>query len=44
MSDFGKFVIEPPSKEKFYNSLTGKKNVTKTMNMFLRFGMYFKLK
>ena len=37
MSDFEKFERELPSKEKFYSSLTGKKLVTKIMNIFLRF-------
>ena len=38
MSDFKKFEEQLPSKEKFYSLLTGKKLVTKNMNMFLRFG------
>ena len=38
MSDFEKFKEELPSKEKFYSSLTGKRIVTKNMNMFLKFG------
>ena len=37
MSNFDKFKEQLPSKEKFYSSLTGKKIVTKNMNMFLRF-------
>ena len=42
MSDFKKFKEQLPSKEKFYGSLTGKKLVTKNMNMFLRFGTNLK--
>ena len=38
MSDFKKFEEQLPSKENFYSLLTGKKLVTKNMNMFLRFG------
>ena len=32
------------NKEKFYSSLTIKKIVIKSMNMFLKFGLHFKLK
>ena len=39
MSNFEKFDEEFSSKEKFYSSLTGKKIVTKSMKMFLRFGI-----
>ena len=42
MSDFEKFKEPLPSKEKFYSSLTGKKIVTKNMNMLLRFGTNLK--
>ena len=43
MTDFKKFEEPLPSKEKFYSSLTGKKNlVTKNMIMFLRFGTNLK--
>ena len=42
MSDFEKFKEQLPSKEKFYSSLTGKKLVTKDMDMFLRFGTNLK--
>ena len=44
MSDFEKFERELPSKEKFYSSLTGKKLVTKIMNIFLRFALNLKWK
>ena len=43
MSDFEKFKEDlPTTKKKFYSSLTGKKTVTKNMNMFLRFETNFK--
>ena len=42
MSDFEKFKEELPRKEDFYSSLTGKKLVTKTMNIILRFGITLK--
>ena len=42
MSDFEKFKEQLPNKEKFYSSLTGKKLVTKNMNLFLRFGTNLK--
>ena len=42
MSDFKKFKEKLPSKEKFYSSLTNKKLVIMDMNMFLKFGIYFK--
>ena len=42
MSDFEKFEEQLPSKEKFYSSLTGKKIVIKSMNMFLMFGINLK--
>ena len=39
MTDFKKFKEQLPSKEKFYNSLTGKKiSNKKHMIMLLRFG------
>ena len=38
MSNFENFKEELPSIEKFYSSLTGKKLVTKKINMFLMFG------
>ena len=44
MSDFENFKEQLPSKEKFYISLTGKKIVTKSMNMFLRFGKKIEIK
>ena len=42
MSDFEKFIEQLRSKEKFHSSLTGKKLVTKNMNMSLRFGTNLK--
>ena len=42
MGDFEKFQEELRSKEKFYSSLTGKKFVIKSMNMFLKYGIDFK--
>ena len=44
MSDSEKFKEHLTSKEKFYSSLTGKKIVTKNINMFLRFGTNLKRK
>ena len=44
MSDFEKFKEELPRKEDFYSSLIGKKLVTKTMNIILRFGITLKWK
>ena len=41
MSNFGKFKEQLSSKEKFYSSLTGNKNLE---NMFLRFGTNLKRK
>ena len=41
MSDFEKFKEKLPSKEKFYSSLTNKKNVIKNMNMLLKFPIHF---
>ena len=41
MSDFEKFKEKLPSKEKFYSSLTNKKNVIKNMNMLLKFAIHF---
>ena len=38
MGAFEKFKEQLPSKKKFYSSLTGKKNVTKSMNMLLWLG------
>ena len=43
MSDFEKFNEELSSKEKFYSSLTGKKNSDKEYDMFLKFGTKLKL-
>ena len=42
MSDFEKFNEELSSKEKFYSSLTGKKNSDKEHDMFLTFGTKLK--
>ena len=42
MSGFEKFKEQLPNKEKFCSTLTGKKIVTKNMNMFLRFGTNLK--
>ena len=36
MSDFGKFKEQLPNKERCCSSLTGKKLVTKNVNMFFR--------
>ena len=44
MSNFENFKEELPNKEKFYSSLTGKKLVTKKINMFLMFGKNCKWK
>ena len=44
MGDFEKFKEQLQSKEKFYSSLTGKKLVTKNMNMFLMFETNLKWK
>ena len=42
MGDFEEFEEQLPSKEKFCNSLTGTKLVTKNMNIFFRFGTNLK--
>ena len=42
MSDFEKFKQELISKKTFYSSLTGKKLLIKSNNMFLRFGINLK--
>ena len=42
MSNFEKFKEQLPGKEKFYSSLTGKKLVTKNMDMFFKFGTNLK--
>ena len=44
MNGFEKFIEELPSKKKIFSSLTGKKLLIKCLSMFLKFGMYLKLK
>ena len=44
MNDFEKFKEELPSRKRFYSLLLSKKIVTKSMNMFLRFGINLKCK